>query len=59
MTEGREKRLTQERDERVGKQIARYLAPLISSFIRKKFEEGPDWTRMGQDGEAREMLEES
>jgi hypothetical protein len=43
----------------VGKQIARYLAPLISSFIRKKFEEGPDWTRMGQDGEAREMLEES
>jgi hypothetical protein len=49
--------LTQERDERLGKQTARYLAPAISSFIRKKFREEPDG--MGQDDEAREVAEDS
>jgi hypothetical protein len=49
--------LTQERDERLGKQTARYLAPAISSFISKKFREEPDG--MGQDDEAREVAEEA
>ena len=35
----------------------RYLAPAISSFIRKKFKEEPDG--MGQDDEAREAAEEA
>ena len=49
--------LTQERDERLGKQTARYLAPAISSFIREKFREEPDG--MGQDDKAREVAEEA
>ena len=48
--------LTQERDERLGEQTARYLALVISSLIREKFKEEQDG--MGQD-EAREVAEEA
>ena len=50
-----ETKLTQERDERVGKKRARYLAPAISSCIREKFKDEPD--RMEQDDKVREVAE--
>ena len=43
--------------ETLGRQTARYLAPAILSFIRKKFREEPDG--MGQDDEAREVAEDA